>query len=645
MSGIVIGSREMPTPATRRTTPQRARPYTAAVDATTAHAARRLIPRVEAILRRALELERARTIEIDEVALEDRRSARNLVHYLALRQVDVRPIQDELSALGLSSLARVESHTLAAIEAVLVALRALAGVPPPGRRLRPPVEVEAGPQLVQAHARRLLGLPAGKRTGRIMVTLPGEAAREPDLVHEMLAAGMDAARINCAHDDVDAWMAMIRNVRQAEKRLGRSCRVYADLSGPKLRTGPLAPAGQVLKLRPRRDLRGQVLAPARLRLVPEGAVAETDGPVETPTVPVVGPLLSSAAAGDRLRFRDTRGRDRHVTLSRRDGPGFIAESEDTAILETGLPLALVRDESAIAEGSVGPLPEVVEPLLLAPGDRLVLTRSQSPGRPGVREGGRVVEPASIPCTLEDAFVSAKPGEPVWFDDGKIGGEISAVTRDRIEVHIAHAPPGGAKLRPEKGINLPETDLRTPALTPEDVEHLVALVPYVDIVGLSFVRRPEDVLRLEQELTRLDAQHLGVVLKVETRRGFENLPRLLLTAMQSPPVGVMVARGDLAVEVGFERMAEVQEEILWLSEAAHVPVIWATQVLEGLAKRGAPTRAEVTDAVMSGRAECVMLNKGPHVVEAVRFLSGILERMEAHRAKQRPRLRRLAVSEL
>jgi pyruvate kinase len=168
---------------------------------------------------------------------------------------------------------------------------------------------------------------------------------------------------------------------------------------------------------------------------------------------------------------------------------------------------------------------------------------------------------------------------------------------------------------------------------------------VDIVGLSFVRRPEDVLRLEQELTRLDAQHLGVVLKVETRRGFENLPRLLLTAMQSPPVGVMVARGDLAVEVGFDRMAEVQEEILWLCEAAHVPVIWATQVLEGLAKRGAPTRAEVTDAVMSGRAECVMLNKGPHVVEAVRFLSGLLERMEAHRAKQRPRLRRLAVSEL
>jgi pyruvate kinase len=275
----------------------------------------------------------------------------------------------------------------------------------------------------------------------------------------------------------------------------------------------------------------------------------------------------------------------------------------------------------------------------------VLTRAQEPGRAAVREGGRVVEPARIPCTLEDAFESARAGEPVWFDDGRIGGEITAVTRDRIEVRITQAPGGGAKLRAEKGINLPETALRASALTPDDLAHLEALVPHVDIVGLSFVRRPDDVLRLEQELSRLDAQHLGIVLKMETRHGFESLPRLLLTALQSPPVGVMVARGDLAVEVGFDRMAEVQEQILWLCEAAHVPVIWATQVLESLAKRGAPTRAEVTDAVMSGRAECVMLNKGPHVVEAVRFLSGLLERMEAHRAKQRPRLRRLAVSEL
>jgi len=79
---------------------------------------------------------------------------------------------------------------------------------------------------------------------------------------------------------------------------------------------------------------------------------------------------------------------------------------------------------------------------------------------------------------------------------------------------------------------------------------------------------------------------------------------------------MIARGDLLVEIGYERLAEVQEEILWLCEAAHVPVIWATQVLEGLAQKGLPSRAEITDAAMGVRAECVMLNKGPHIIEAV-----------------------------
>jgi len=116
-------------------------------------------------------------------------------------------------------------------------------------------------------------------------------------------------------------------------------------------------------------------------------------------------------------------------------------------------------------------------------------------------------------------------------------------------------------------------------------------------------------------------------------------------MRSPPVGVMVARGDLAVEVGYDRLAEVQEEILWLCEAAPMPVVWAIQVLESLAKRGQASRAEVTDAAMSGRAECVMLNKGPYVVEAVRFLDNVLHGMKLHQEKTRSLLRRLSVSSL
>ena len=120
-------------------------------------------------------------------------------------------------------------------------------------------------------------------------------------------------------------------------------------------------------------------------------------------------------------------------------------------------------------------------------------------------------------------------------------------------------------------------------------------------------------------------------------------QLLLAAMRCPRVGVMIARGDLAVECGYERLAEVQEEILWIGEAAHVPVIWATQVLEHLAKSGVPSRAEITDAAMGERAECVMLNKGPHIVEAVRVLDNVLRRMEAHQSKKSAKLRQLQLA--
>jgi pyruvate kinase len=134
--------------------------------------------------------------------------------------------------------------------------------------------------------------------------------------------------------------------------------------------------------------------------------------------------------------------------------------------------------------------------------------------------------------------------------------------------------------------------------------------------------------------------LGIVLKIETLKGFESLPELMLAAMSGHCAGVMIARGDLAVECGYERLAEVQEEILWCAEAAHMPVIWATQVLETLAKTGVPSRAEISDAGLGVRAECVMLNKGPYIADAIRTLDDILRRMGGHQEKKRSLLRAL-----
>ena len=164
------------------------------------------------------------------------------------------------------------------------------------------------------------------------------------------------------------------------------------------------------------------------------------------------------------------------------------------------------------------------------------------------------------------------------------------------------------------------------------------------VGLSFVRRPADIILLQDELKKHGFSQLGLIVKIETEEGFDNLPRLLLTAMRSYPAAIMIARGDLAVECGWERLAELQEEILWLCEAAQLPVIWATEVLEQEAKKGQPSRAEITDAAMSQRADCVMLNKGPHILATIRMLDNILRRMQNHQYKKTARLRKLSISD-
>lgn len=602
-----------------------------------------LIQQLTALQAAALDLERQLAPRLAAIPEDRRASARNLLHYLALRQHEIRDLQSDLAALGLSSLGRLESHVLASIDAVLVALERLGGVAPT-RRPQPPVGFREGPALLAARTADLLGARPVDRSVRVMVTMPSEAAEHHALVRELVAAGMDVMRINCAHDDADAWARMALHARQAAAEVGRPCRVFADLAGPKLRTGPIAPGPGVLHWFPLRDDVGHVLARARVRLVPAGAPAPAGG---APAVPLDGALLAALRAGDELHFADARGRRRLLAVVAPAAGGWWAEGERNTYLASGAGMELRRAGQPVAVGRVGALPPIEQALPLAVGDRLELTDDTLPGRPALRDAeGGVVRPARIGCTLPAALTAVRPGQRVFFDDGKLGAIVREAEPGRLSLEIVQARSGRAKLRGDRGINLPDTDLaRLEALTDKDLRDLDFAVSHADGVGLSFVRRPEDVERLQAELDRRGGGDLGIVLKIETQRAFEALPRLLLAALRSPRVGVMVARGDLGVEVGFERLAEVQEEILWLCEAAHVPVIWATQVLETLSKKGMPSRAEVTDAAMGGRAECVMLNKGPHAVEAVRFLCDVLRRMQGHLDKKRATLRPLGVSHI
>lgn len=284
-------------------------------------------------------------------------------------------------------------------------------------------------------------------------------------------------------------------------------------------------------------------------------------------------------------------------------------------------------------------------IILHQGDSLVVTADSVVGHSKhLNSQGDLVTPATISCTMPEIVSQVHPGESIWFDDGKIGGVIEKVETNRFWVKIQHARPEGSKLRAGKGMNLPDSHLNVSALTSTDISHLAFIAKHADAVQMSFANSPHDVTLLDEALSTVCGDNLGIVLKIETRKGFESLPAMLLTAMRRPKVGVMIARGDLAVECGYERLAEVQEEILSVCEAAHVPVIWATQVLENLAQKGMPSRAEISDAVMAHRAECVMLNKGPHVIEAVGVLDSILKRMEQHQTKKRALLRALRLAQ-
>lgn len=577
-------------------------------------------------------------------------SARNLVHYMALRRRDIRQLQQMLAVLGLSSLGRTESHVKSNIETILDVLYRLTSKP---ESLPEKSDISLGliegNALLVAHTTALLGASPAQRNVRIMVTMPGEAAEDYELVYQLLINGMNCMRINCAYDNTDAWSRMIANLRRAMKKTGKDCRVLMDLAGPKLRTGSIEPGPKIIKWRPKRDVYGLLKTPARIWLIPDDSATVVPANADA-ILPVSREWLENLRCGDSIKFFDTRGASRFMRVTESKGAARCAESEQTVYISTGTTLSAYHKGKTGTENitgkdcKVGDLPAVEQCINLKTGDELIFTRSLLPGKLAEKDArGHILSPARIGVTLPSIFDDVLVGERVLLDDGKIGGVIKSVGKDEIRVGITHARVQGENLRADKGINLPDSNLRLPPLTDKDNEDIVFITKHADLVGYSFVRSASDVSALQHRMNELGGDNLGVVLKIETSKAFEQLPNLLLAAMRSPCAGVMIARGDLAVECGYERLAEVQEEILWICEAAHMPVIWATQVLENLAKDGQPSRAEITDAAMGERAECVMLNKGTYIVETVQMLNNILRRMQEHQRKKHSMMRQLKLA--
>ena len=594
-----------------------------------------LIARLDSLLEDLARAEADRAEDIAAVASQHRRGAVNLVHYTRMRRRDLRELQNDLMDIGATSLATTEAHVWAKVQAARNVLAALRGDTGPWELEAINEALDDGDKILSANSGAIFGPMRPARPTRIMVTLPGEAADVPELVAAFVDAGMDVARINCAHDDPAAWARMAMNVRAAAADAGRAVLVSMDLPGPKLRTGPIVDGPSVGRARVTRDANGHVLAPARIWLTDREAPATP--PLQIP--PAIRPILgvwvdggwlAARSPGDQVTMKDARGARRTFTVSEVRHDGVLAEGRRNAYIAGDMELRC--EGSATAASGI---PPVARRLSLAAGDQLVLTSDLTPvDLPAV---GQV---ARIGCTLPEAIAAMHPGDPVLLDDGAIEAVVESVRTREATLRVVRTKPGGQRLGAEKGINLPDTVLPLSALTPEDEAHLPFIAKHADLVAISFVRTAADVHHVLDRLKTVQASELGLLLKIETRQGFENLPSILLMAMRRRRLGVMIARGDLAVEVGFERLSEVPRQILALCEAAHVPAIWATQVLETLAKTGQPSRAEVTDAAAAQRAECVMLNKGPYILEAIRALDDILARMDEVQRKSRTLMRHI-----
>ena len=452
-------------------------------------------------------------------------SCTNLVHYLVLRSLEIREIQEYLHHIGLSSLTNSESHTLFQLQNVLHWLDGDSS-----RKNTAACNFEEASKQRLIHAEQLLGVFPIQDRPHIMVTFSAELMQERKLVEEMLNEGMSVARINCAHDTPDVWLNMIKVLKKAIAKTGKNCKLYMDLGGPKI----------------------------------------------------------------RIRFIEARKDNHNLELP----------------VDEGKELMLDYSASSVIEGRK---------------------------KKKHKWDTLFVEPREI-------LSMVNLGEHIFFDDGKFEAKVVAKEEGKVRVKIVRISTKKPLLKPEKGINLPDSDVNIAPLTEEDRKNIPFICEYADMVGYSFVNNPADVEVLRSELNKYSAnKQPAIILKIERLSAVQNLPALLMNGMKDEVMGVMIARGDLAVEIGFERLSEIQEEILWICEAAHVPVIWATQVLETLNKTGYATRSEITDAAMGVRSECVMLNKGKYIIKTIKTLDDILTRQLGHVDKKRYIMRPLGIA--
>lgn len=544
-----------------------------------------------------------------------------LLAYLYMREHMPSDLHEAMEDAGWR-LEGQEAHLIDAIEQVLAYLRTPVDG---GWELRKVTRKEAK-QLLHKRAEAVFGSPSSVRPTRIMVTMDEAWVDEPGLIERLLLYGMDIARINCAYGSPETWEALVAIIRQAEKQLeqqlqGRRCRIYMDLPGPKIRVDRLAVNAGPMKLSVKKNLYGEPMEPLF------GLISFSSSPPPSPLPRDVSFLWQLTAEdgatveeGDELLFTDVRGKKRKLRVTEQIAPScFKVLLSRTAYVQKGMKLR--RGSASFTLCSVLFIPmkafvTVGTPLYIYFDDAAF---AQAQNGCGVK----------MTTTLAKAWRNVRAGDRLYLNDGQIAARVVKVHERHVEAKVVADGGKRKAIKQGTGIHLPDSflHLTVPPLTDRDLEWIPFIARWADIVGLSFVQASHDLRKLYHLLAEQGAGSLPVIAKIETRAALHNFVRILLEGLKFPAFGVMIARGDLALEIGFEHLAAAQNDVLALCRAAHIPVIWATQVLEQMAKKGIPSRAEISDVFLGKQAQCIMLNKGRHIAEAVRLLSSLLEKEE------------------
>lgn len=489
---------------------------------------------------------------------------------------------------------------------------------------RYPAYREAPLQLAKKRKEIVLGKKHRTESPHIMVTL--DTQMTASVIERFLLNGMSIARINCAYGEAAAWEKLIRAIRGAEDRLrrkglyeGERCQIYMDLAGPKIRIGPLKKVAYPLKIGIKKNQYGQPLR-AKKGFISWNPTAGSHLMNEEHDFIIYASSHQewhSFQQGEPLYFIDSRHKKRQFLITDVSSAGLAVTLEETAYINEQTTFKSADGQVELLVRHLETSPVQIE---VKKGDfvRLYL-RDDIEGHPATES-----TTAGIPVTLPEAFATIQQGDRVLIDDGKIQAAVRKRNNEFIDIEILF-PDTQASLKENKGINLPDCQMNenVAALTQKDKQDLVFICEHADMVGISFVHSPGDLRQLQQLMHSFSEKDLAVIAKIETREAVRNFSNILLEGLTFSKFGVMVARGDLAIEIGFEQLPVVQKEILTLCRAAHVPVILATQVLESLAKKGTPSRSELADLSFGSEFDGIMLNKGPFMEETIEFLTDSL----------------------